>query len=311
MKAIVLKGPGGTDQLEYRELDIPAIQPGEVLVKVKAISINPVDIKVREGHGVYAALKSANPLILGWDISGVVTESKSELYKAGDEVFGMVNFPGHGKAYAEYVAAPAEHLALKPANISFEEAAAATLVALTAWQALVTYGKVQKGQKVLIHAAAGGVGHIAVQIAKHLGATVTGTSSQANKAFVLSIGADYHIDYKGYNWMAQQPEYDFVLDTVGGDNIHNSIAVAQNGGTVISIPTGLHEDVTSKAKERNIHAQFMLVKSNGAEMQQIAALLTQGILKPHVSQTFSFDQMKEAHLQIATGKTIGKILVKP
>lgn len=309
MKAIVLNGPGGTDKLEYKELDIPAIHAGEVLVKVKAISINPVDVKVREGYGVYAAFKNADPLILGWDISGIVTESKSELFKPGDAVFGMVHFPGHGKAYAEYVAAPAGQLALKPANVSFEAAAAATLVALTAWQALVTNGKVHKGQRVLVHAAAGGVGHIAVQLAKYLGAVVTGTSSARNKDFVAGLGADGHIDYNGYNWRAQQPEYDFVLDTVGGDNVNNSIAVTKNGGTIISIPSGIPEDIAGRAGEKGVHAQFMLVKSNGADMKQIAELLEQGGITPHISQTFAFEQMREAHLQIETGKTTGKILV--
>ncbi|GGH63932.1 NADPH:quinone reductase-like Zn-dependent oxidoreductase [Filimonas zeae] len=309
MKAIVLNGPGGVDKLEYRDLPIPEIAAGEVLVKVKAISINPVDVKVREGYGVYAAVKNANPIILGWDISGVVTESKSDLFKAGDEVLGMVNFPGHGKGYAEYVAPPAVQLALKPANFSFETAAATTLVALTAWQALVTNGKVQKGQRVLIHAGAGGVGHIAIQLAKHLGATVTATSSAVNKDFVLSLGVDRHIDYNGYNWSGQQPEYDFVLDTVGGDNVANSIAITKAGGAVVSIPSGISEALVSYAKEKGVHAQFMLVQSNGADMQQIAGLLQQGIFRPHIAHVFSFEQMREAHLQIATGKTVGKVVV--
>lgn len=309
MEAIILKGPGGTEQLEYTEVPVPEINTGEVLVKVKAISINPVDIKVREGHGIFAALQSAHPIILGWDIAGVVIESKSDLFKTGDEVFGMVNFPGHGKGYAEFVAAPAEHLALKPRNVSFESAAAATLVALTAWQALVTNGNVSRGQKVLIHAAGGGVGHIAVQIAKHLGATVTGTSSLQNRDFVLGLGADSHIDYKGYDWESQQPEYDFVLDTLGGANVGHSIAVAKKGGTVISIPTGIEPKVTNEAKERDVHAQFMLVKSNGSEMRQIAALLEREIVKPFVSGTFAFHQIREAHQQIATGRTVGKIVV--
>ena len=154
---------------------------------------------------MYGRIKTERPLILGWDIAGVVEDSQSDLFKAGDEVFGMVNFPGHGKAYAEYVAVPAGQLALKPRNISFEEAAASTLVALTAWQALVTNAGVQKGQNVLIHAASGGVGHIAVQIAKYLGATVTGTSSARNRDFVLSLGADRHIDLPGFTIGPHKP----------------------------------------------------------------------------------------------------------
>lgn len=310
MKAVVLTAPGGVDKLVYRQLDIPEIGSGEVLVKVKAISINPVDIKVRQGKGVYEALKMANPMILGWDISGIVERSNSELFKVGDEVFGMVNFPGHGKAYAEYVAAPAAHLQRKPSHTSFEDAAAATLVALTAWQALVNHGKVKKGQQVLIHAAAGGVGHIAVQLAKFLGAEVTGTSSAANRDFVRSLGADKHIDYKAYDWAGQQKEYDFVLDTVGGNNIDHSIAVTKPGGTIISIPTGLSDEVTSKAKQTGVNGYFILVKSSGEDLLHIANLLEQQVLKPFVSQTFPFEQIAEAHTQVETGKTVGKIVIK-
>ena len=193
MKAIILKEAGSADKLEMAELPKPLINDREVLIQTKAISINPVDIKTRTGKSLYSELRSQNPfIILGWDVSGIVIEAGNSVtgFKPGDEVFGMINFPGHGKAYAEYVAAPAEHIALKPATITHEQAAAATLAALTAWQALVTNAKVSKGQKVLIQAASGGVGHYAVQIAKFLGAYVVATSSAANRDFVLSLGAD-------------------------------------------------------------------------------------------------------------------------
>lgn len=309
MKAIVLNAPGGVEQLEYVNIPTSIINDGEVLVKVKAISINPVDVKSRQGFGVYGALKEVKPLILGWDISGIVEETKSDKFNIGDEVFGMVNFPGHGKAYAEYVAAPADHLALKPQNISFEKAAATTLVALTAWQALVDNANVKAGQKILIHAASGGVGHIAVQIAKHLGAEVTGTSSLKNKDFVLGFGADHHIDYHSYDWKNASREFDFVLDTIGGNNIDNSLEVTKEGGTIISIPSGLNESVTEKAKAKGVNGYFIMVKSNGAEMQQIADLLANETIKPHIDQTFSFDQMREAHLKQETGRTVGKIII--
>ncbi|WP_276089213.1 NADP-dependent oxidoreductase [Pedobacter sp. JY14-1] len=310
MKAIALKAAGAPDQLEYIDMAKPEIKPGEVLVQVKAISINPVDVKTRMGKGVFGRIKEESPLILGWDISGIVTESASEAFKAGDEVFGMINFPGHGKAYAEYVAAPADQLALKPQGISHEEAAAATLVALTAWQALVTHAKVRPGQKVLIHAAAGGVGHIAVQLAKHLGAQVTGTSSARNRDFVLGLGADEHIDYHHIDWSAHPVAYDFVLDTIGGDNIDLSLEVTRKGGKIISIPSGLNEEVTAKAKAKGVDGYFILVQSNGADMREIAALLGEGTLKAHVSETFSFEQMPEAHRQLETGRTVGKIAIK-
>lgn len=268
MKAIILNEPGGVENLVYTEIAKPVIKSDEVLVQVKAISINPVDVKVRAGHGLYQLLKSENPVILGWDISGIVTEAGSDaMFKVGDEVFGMVKFPGHGKAYAEYVAAPANQLALKPGNISFEEAAAATLAALTAYQALIIHAKVQSGQTVLIHAAAGGVGHFAVQMAKHLGAHVVAASSIKNKAFVLGLGADEHIDYHGYNWENSPYLFDVVMDTVGGRNVEKSLLVARPGGTVISIPAGISDEVAEKAKAKGVNAFFFLVSSNGANMK--------------------------------------------
>lgn len=309
MKAIVLKTAGSVENLEYVDLEKPTINESEVLIKVKAISINPVDVKSRQGKGVYGRIKGENPLILGWDISGIVEESRSSEFKVGDKVFGMVNFPGHGKAYAEYVAAPANQLALKPQNISFEEAAASTLVALTAYQALVHNANIQKGQNVLVHAASGGVGHIAVQLAKHLGARVTGTSSLKNKDFVLGLGADSHIDYHSVDWKNADEEFDFVLDTIGGDNIDHSLEVTKTGGSIISIPTGLNEEVTAKAEAKGVKGYFILVQSSGDDMKQIANLLESGAVKPHVSKIFPFGQMRDAHLEQETGRTVGKIVV--
>ena len=311
MKAIVLQTPGGAENLVIQDVDRPVIKSGEVLVKVKAISINPVDVKTRNGKGIYGRIKDEQPLVLGWDISGIVVESQDAKFQIGDEVFGMVNFPQHGRAYAEYVAAPASHLALKPQNISHEKAAAATLVALTAWQALVTNANVQKGQKVLIHAASGGVGHIAVQIAKYLGATVIGTSSAKNRDFVLGLGADGHIDYRDYDWTAHPREFDFVLDTIGGDNIDHSLEVTKAGGSIISIPTGLNEEVTSKAAAKGVKGYFILVESHGGDMEQIASLLGKEILKPTIFETYSFNRMQEAHLQQETGRTVGKLIITP
>lgn len=311
MKAVVLKEFGGVENLVTEELPVPAIAADEVLIQVKAISINPVDVKTRAGKGMAGRLKEIKPLIIGWDISGVVTEVGAEVrtFKKGDAVFGMVNFPGHGKAYAEYVAAPAAHLALKPSNISHEEAAAATLAALTAWQALVTHAKIQPGAHVLIHAASGGVGHYAVQLAKHLRANVTGTSSGSNKAYVLSLGADQHIDYKREVLEDVAQHMDFVLDTIGGESIDHSLNVTKKGGTVISIPSGLNETVVEKAKAKGINGYFFLVQSNGEDMQHIAELLEKGILKSTVSKTFPFDQIAEAHLAVESGRTVGKVVV--
>lgn len=309
MKAIILKESGSADELQIQEIQPPIIKEAEVLVRVKAISINPVDVKTREGKGVYGKIKDEKPMILGWDISGIVQESRSEKFKVGDEVFGMVNFPGHGKGYAEYVAAPASQLALKPSQISHTDAAAATLAALTAWQVLVDHMKIKTGDRLLIHAAAGGVGHYAVQIAKNLGAYVIGTSSAAKKDFIMSLGADEHIDYTAGPLEQFTNNIDFVLDTVGGDNIDHSLKVMKKGGTIISIPSGLREEVTEKAKAMGIHGYFTMVQSDDHHIRHIAELLKNGKLKSHVSQIFNFDQMAEAHKALETGRTQGKIVL--
>jgi NADPH:quinone reductase-like Zn-dependent oxidoreductase len=308
MKAIVLAQPGGIEELKTVDIEKPVIAAGEVLVQVKAISINPVDVKSRAGKGFYGSISSANPVILGWDIAGVVVEANNAAFKPGDEVFGMVNFPGHGKAYAEYVAVPASQLAIKPANISFEEAAAATLAALTAYQALVTNANITPGQRVLVHAAAGGVGHFAVQIAKQQGAHVTGTSSAANRDFVLGLGADGHIDYKNHNWQQNADSFDLILDGLGADSFALSINVAKPGGTIISI-LGMNDANKEKAVAKGINAKAILVQSSGVDMKVLAGWLEKGMVKAHIAATFPFEKMGEAHLHVETGRTVGKVVV--
>jgi NADPH:quinone reductase-like Zn-dependent oxidoreductase len=311
MKAIVLRGFGGVENLVSEEVPIPDVSDNEVLVKVKSFSINPVDIKTRLGRGHASRLKEYNPMILGWDISGIITRAGKSVasFKEGNEVFGMVNFPGHGRAYAEYVAAPESHIALKPFNISHEEAAAASLAALTAWQLLKEKSGIKPGYKVLIHSAAGGVGHYAVQMAKYLGAYVIGTSSARNRDFVLSLGASEHIDYEKQSFEDVVKDLDFVLDTMGGNNIDRSLLVMRCGGTIISIPSGASESVKEKAKALGMNGDTFRVQSNGRDMKEIADLLQMGTIKSHVSKIFGFDEIQAAHQQIETGKTRGKIVV--
>ena len=309
MKSIIIKEFGTPAVLQYTDVEMPVAGENEVLVKVKALSINPVDVKTRSGYAMAGSLKHLMPITLGWDISGTVVASNSTQFKPGDDVFGMVNFPGHGKAYAEYVAAPASHLALKPAGIIHEEAAAATLAALTAYQVLVRHMKIGKGDRILIHAAAGGVGHYAVQIAKHLGAYVIATSSAANRHFVKSLGADEHIDYRSVQFEEAASELDFVFDNMGGEHIARSIAVVKPGGTIISIPTKVSPEDEALAKAKNISARFELVESNGEDMQQLANLLAQGKIRSHVSATPGFNEMANAHLLMESGRTVGKIVV--
>jgi NADPH:quinone reductase-like Zn-dependent oxidoreductase len=310
MKAIILKEFGGIENLLLSEIPIPTIQPNEVLIEVKAISVNPVDVRTRAGSAMAQHLKQYLPLILGWDISGIVSEVGTEVtdFKIGDEVFGLVNFLGHGKAYAEYVAVPANQLAIKPENINHEEAAAATLAALTAWQFLK--GNLQKGERILIQAASGGVGHYAVQIAKHLGAYVIGISSSKNRDFVLSLGADEHISYDEKQFEDLHIQADVVIDAFAFDNLYKSLKVVKKGGKIISLLPMISDEILQKAKESDVEILYSLVKSNGEDMKIISNLLATGVLKSHISKEFTFDQMDKAHLEMETGKTVGKIVVK-
>ncbi|GHA54906.1 NADP-dependent oxidoreductase [Pontibacter akesuensis] len=311
MKAYILQEPGAPQNLQLQEIDTPTPKPNEVLVKVRAISINPVDTKVREGKALYNSLKEENPIIVGWDISGEVVAVGDDVkyFKVGDEVFGMVNFPGHGKAYAEYVAAPESHLAHKPANISHGEAAAATLAALTAWQVLVHQAGIKAGQRVLIHAAAGGVGHYAVQIANYYKAIVIGTASEENHEFLRNMGAVEQIDYHKYNVEDVVMDADIVLDSLGEENTRRSLATLREGGTIVSILGGATEAVQAEAKKRNIEAKSYLVHSSGEDQTQLADLLRQGHLRSHVAHTFPFEEMAKAHEQVETRKTRGKVVV--
>jgi NADPH:quinone reductase-like Zn-dependent oxidoreductase len=206
------------------------------------------------------------------------------------------------------VSVPAEQLAIKPENISYEEAAAATLAALTAWQAFSDYGRLRPGQRILIHGAAGGVGHYAVQIARHIGAYVIGTSSLENKEFVLSLGANEHIDYKNQRFEEVAKDIDFVFDTVGAENADRSLGVLKKGGTLITT-AGLSDTTKEKAKARGVFALGMFVQSAGEDMQHIAQLLEEGEMRSEIMKVFPLAQMADAHLQVETGKTRGKVVV--
>ena len=315
MRAITLANNGGTENLIFNEVPTPEIKENEVLVRVKAIGINPVDAFVRTHPFALEMFVKPQPdetVIIGWDISGVIEAVGRQVtqWKPGDEVFGMVNFPGHGKAYAEYVAAPADQLALKPDHISHEEAAAATLAALTAWQSLVAYGKVKAGEKVLIHGAGGGVGHYAVQIAKHFGAYVVGTGSAAKKDFILGLGADEFIDYTAVKFEDVVQDADIVIDSLFGDHIFRSLEAVKEGGRVIALLAPFtDEKLMQKVQEKNLYPHTIIVTSNGEDMQQLAALLQSGEVRSHVSASYAFDDIAKAHDEIEIGKTLGKIVV--
>ncbi|MEM6738015.1 MAG: NADP-dependent oxidoreductase [Bacteroidota bacterium] len=311
MKAIILREAGGVESLLTTDIEKPQINKSEVLVEVKAISVNPVDFKVRGAEPILNMIYGEErPAILGWDISGVVVKKGSEVnnFEIGDRVFGMINFVGKGKAYAEYVAAPADQLAKIPREVTFYSAAASTLAALTALQVL--QDKIKPNDRVLIHAGSGGVGHFAIQIAKSMGAFVITTSSTKNKELVLSFGADQHIDYQKQAFEKTISNVDFVFDMFNGDVLFKSIQIAKEGGTVISIPTpDFAEEIKALAKEKNVILQFHMVQSNGNDMQTIAGLLENGAIKPHISKAFSFDEMRKAHEQLESGRTVGKVIV--
>jgi NADPH:quinone reductase-like Zn-dependent oxidoreductase len=311
MKAIILKEAGGVENLIIKDIPVPSPAKGEVLIKVNALSVNPVDIKTRKGMALYNSLKESEYVILGWDVSGEVVELGEGVtaLEIGQEVFGMVNFPGHGKAYAEYVIAPANHLADKPDQITHQEAAASSLAALTAWQVLMQQAKVQSGERVLMHAAAGGVGHFGVQIAKYLGAYVIGTGSDVNYDFVKELGADEYVDYTSEQFEEVIQNIDIVFDAVGGDNPKRSLNSLRSGGLLIAIAGGITDEVKKLAEEKGIKALSYMVQSNGDDMEQLAELLEAGTIKPYIFKEFSFSEIGEAHRQIETGRTRGKIVI--
>ena len=311
MKAILLEKTGGVENFLIKDVKKPAAKENEVLISVKAIGVNPVDFKARANEDLLNSLTGEQrPAIIGWDVSGTIIAIGNNItkFKIGDNVFGMINFPGSGNAYAEFVAAPEDHLVKIPKNISFEEAAATTLAAVTALQALKP--RVKKSDRVLIHAGSGGVGHFAIQIAKSLGAYVITTSSAKNKDFVLSLGADEHIDYGSQKFEEILTDIDFVLDMFNGDILLNSIKITKNGGTIISLPTAdFSDEVLKLAKERNVDVSFTVVQSNGDDMNTLKNMLESGTLKPHISKTFAFEKMGDAHLQLESGRTVGKVIV--
>ncbi|WP_121812087.1 NADP-dependent oxidoreductase [Mucilaginibacter kameinonensis] len=316
MKAFLLRQTGGIEKLRPEEITKPRIEANEVLIKVQAISINPVDIYVRKDIN---ALKTfilpeagQDIFILGWDVAGIVEEIGEDVkdFKIGDAVFGLINFRGAGNAYAEYVAAPESQVALKPNNISFEQAAAACLAALTAWQALAIHAKLKPGEKVLIHAAAGGVGHYAVPIAKHLGAYVVGTASADNKEFVLSLGADEFVDYQNQKVEELVTDADVVLDPMYGDHLLRSIKAAKKGGRIISLLTDFEGAIAEAASMKEVHGYHMAVASNGHDMKEIASLLERGIISSHISASYDFEELPKAHQHQEVGNSRGKIVVK-
>jgi NADPH:quinone reductase-like Zn-dependent oxidoreductase len=312
MHAVRLHHYGAADELIYEETQRPEPQAGETLVRIHATGINPVDWKTRNGKGRGVALTNTleSPIILGWDIAGTVEATGNGVkgFAPGDEVFGMVRFPDFGNAYAEYVAAPAIELAKKPANISFAEAAAAPLVTLTAWQALFDAAQLQAGQTILVHAAAGGVGHIAVQLAKWRGARVIGTASTRNADFLRSLGVDQVIDYTRERFEEVTRDVDVVLNTQDRATQQRSFTVLKPGGILVSIT-----DTPDKtlAREYHVRTARILVHPSGEQLTEIAQLFEKGKLHVEVARMLPLAEAAEAHRLSETGHTRGKIVLIP
>jgi len=301
----------GTPEV-LQEVLLPKPVPGfsEILVAVHAAGINPTDWKNRAHAGSVARL----PLVLGWDVSGVVAAVGVgvTLFKPGDEVFGMLPYPGGVGSHAEYVTGPARAFAHKPAGVDHVQAGALPLAALTAYQALVDTADVRPGQRVLIHAAAGGVGHLAVQIAKSRGAYAIGTASAAKHDFVRSLGADEVIDYRSVDFTEAVSDVDVVLDPLSVDTgaRARSVAVLRPGGTLVSIlPVPVGADELATIAERGVRYRSMLVEADHAGMQAIADLVETGALRAHIEATFPLAEAAKAHALGETGRTAGKIVL--
>lgn len=313
MKAAIINEFGPPEVLQIKEIEKPAANQEQVLIKIKSIGINPVDTKVRAGtSGV--SKKISLPAILGWDFSGIIEDvGKNVLgFKMGDEVFGCIGFPGLGKTYAEYTVADPDLLAKKPRNISFDEAAAIPLAGLTAYQAINEELNISSGQKILIQAAAGGVGHLAVQFTKLNGAYVIGTASEKNEKFLKSLGIDKVINYKKEKFEDEVHDLDAVLDAMGGEVLYRSISCVKRGGAVVCLPSSTKNDpkAIEIAAEKGVRLMWPMMRPDGKEMRLIAHLLEEKKIKVKVDKIFALDQIAWAHKAIETHQTSGKVVVR-
>ncbi len=314
MRAVVQTAFGGPDVMELRSVPRPEPLPTEVLVRVHAAGVNPVDWKTRSGSGV-AGLLGEPPYILGWDVSGVVEQVGFGVttLAPGDEVYGMPWFPRPAGGYREFVTAPSRQFARKPSTVGHAEAAAVPLAALTAWQALVDTAGLRAGQRVLVHAAAGGVGHFAVQFAKHLGAHVTGTARSRHHDWLGKLGADDVVDYSAVRFEDAVRDVDVVLDLVGDgrdDTGVRSVQVLRPGGLLIAVPGGVSPRVAEAATARGVRTSAFLVEPDGPALARIAGLIDGGAVTPEVQEEFPLAEAARAHTVGEAGRTRGKLVLR-
>lgn len=331
MKAFIINRYSKADKLQLAEVAEPVVKENEVLVQVHSASINPLDVKLKSGE-FKLLLPYKFPLILGHDVAGIITKvgSKVSRFKVGDEIFARPADFEIG-AFAEYITINENDAALKPKNISMEQAASIPLVALTVWQAFVEKAKLKKDQKVFIQAGSGGVGTIAIQLAKHLGATVATTASAGNFDLVKSLGADIVIDYKTQDFETILKDYDLVLNNQDEKTLDKSMKILKSGGKVISISGPpdpafakevglswfmktaiffLSRKVRSQAKKLGVDYSFLYMQANGKQLSEIGKLIETGVIRPVVDKVFSFEQMNEAMSYVSSGRAKGKVIVK-
>ncbi|CAN7424647.1 NADP-dependent oxidoreductase [Agrobacterium tumefaciens] len=316
--------------LRLGEIPEPELRANDVLVEIRAASVNLLDNKIRDGE-FKLILPYRLPLVLGNDVAGVVVRAGANVrkFKPGDEVYARPDQARIG-TFAEYIAIDEADVAMKPNNLTMQEAASLPLVALTAWQVLVERADVQKGQKVLIHAGSGGVGTIAIQLAKHLGAYVATTTSTANVDLVKSLGADVVVDYKKEDFEKVLHGYDVVMNSLGKDTLEKSIAVLKPGGKLISISGPPDPDfarqngsgwplrqvmrllslgIRRKSKRRGIGYSFLFMTANGGQLEKITALIEAGHIRPVMDRIFPFEKTNEALDYIQTGRAKGKVVI--
>jgi NADPH:quinone reductase-like Zn-dependent oxidoreductase len=310
LRAIQVTQFGEADVLALVDVPRPTPISTELLVEVHAAGVNPVDWKTRRGRGV-SKWSGEPPFGLGWDVAGVVAEMGYGVttFEAGDRVFGMPWFPREAGAYSEFVAAPSRQFARMPDELSFEEAAALPLAALTAWQALVDTAKVADGTTVLVHGASGGVGHLAVQIAKARGATVIATGRTVNHDFLRSLGADECVDREAVPIHEAAGGVDVLLDFVGRDETRAELDAIRDGGLLVAIPNGASDEARAEAETRAIGIAEMLVEPDGHALGEIAALVADGRLKVSLDRTFPLEEAAKAHEVLEGGGVRGKLVL--
>jgi len=331
MHAAITDRYGSTDLVKVAEVSIPTMSPTDILVRVRTASVNPLDVRTLRGE-MKVLFKYRFPLVLGSDLAGEVVDVGTQVtrFRKGDAVYAHMDVERIG-AFAEYAVVREGAAALKPTNVTFEEAASLPLVALTAWQALVEIGKLRVGQRALIHAGSGGVGSVAIQLAHHLGATVFTTVGRRNVELVKRLGADVAIDYRTERFEDVAKDCDFVLDSVGGDTLLRSLECVRPGGVVVGIggtPSAafarqwglnpilvlvlgfMSRKATAAARRHSARYEYLMMRAEGDQLREVTRLVEAGAIAPLVDKTFPLTQVRDALEYSEAGRATGKIVIE-